>query len=161
MTFSIDLLNEKEWMGEDSYLELDGFIHVARFPLEGRAVKSSLSPAPVLGNWRFFSVSCSLSVLLWPWCSVAWSYDPRGLFFVTPWTVAHQAPLRMEFSRQEYRSVLPFLLQGIFFPTQGWNPRDSLPLSYLGSPFYGQPSTIALTCLFLLATTLLPYRPKT
>ena len=73
MTFSIDLLNEKEWMGEDSYLELDGFIHVARFPLEGRAVKSSLSPAPVLGNWRFFSVSCSLSVLLWPWCSVAWS----------------------------------------------------------------------------------------
>ena len=28
--------------------------------------------------------------------------------FVTPWTVAHQAPLSMEFSRQEYWSVLPF-----------------------------------------------------
>ena len=26
----------------------------------------------------------------------------------TPWTVACQAPLSMEFSRQEYRSVLPF-----------------------------------------------------
>ena len=28
--------------------------------------------------------------------------------FVTPWTVAHQAPLPMGFSRQEYCSVLPF-----------------------------------------------------
>ena len=26
----------------------------------------------------------------------------------TPWTVAHQAPLYMEFSRQEYWSGLPF-----------------------------------------------------
>ena len=28
--------------------------------------------------------------------------------FVTPWTVAHQAPLSMGFSRQEYWSRLPF-----------------------------------------------------
>ena len=28
--------------------------------------------------------------------------------FATPWTVAHQAPLSKEFSRQEYRSGLPF-----------------------------------------------------
>ena len=28
--------------------------------------------------------------------------------FVTLWTEAHQAPLSMEFSRQEYRSGLPF-----------------------------------------------------
>ena len=28
--------------------------------------------------------------------------------FVTPWTVAHQAPLSLGFSRQEYRSGLPF-----------------------------------------------------
>ena len=28
--------------------------------------------------------------------------------FVTPWTVAHQAPPSMEFSRQEYWSWLPF-----------------------------------------------------
>ena len=28
--------------------------------------------------------------------------------FATPWTVAHQAPLSMEFSRQEYQSGLPF-----------------------------------------------------
>ena len=28
--------------------------------------------------------------------------------FVTPWTAAHQAPLSMGFSRQEYRSGVPF-----------------------------------------------------
>ena len=32
--------------------------------------------------------------------------------FATPWTVAHQAPLPMEFSRQEYWSGLPFPFPG-------------------------------------------------
>ena len=32
----------------------------------------------------------------------------RVRFFATPWTVAHQAPLSMRFSRQEYWSGLPF-----------------------------------------------------
>ena len=41
--------------------------------------------------------------------------------FVTPWTVAHRAPLSMAFPRQEYWSGLPFPTPGIF-PTQGWNP---------------------------------------
>ena len=31
----------------------------------------------------------------------------RVRFFATPWTVAHQAPLPMGFSRQEYWSGLP------------------------------------------------------
>ena len=30
------------------------------------------------------------------------------LSHVTPWTAAHQAPLSMDFSRQEYWSGLPF-----------------------------------------------------
>ena len=59
--------------------------------------------------------------------------------FVTPWTIACQTPLPMEFSKQEYWSGLHFLLQGIF-PTQGSNP--GLPycrqilyhLSQQGSP---------------------------
>ena len=41
--------------------------------------------------------------------------------FVTPWTVAHQAPLSVGFSRQEYWSGLPFPSPGIFL-TQGSNP---------------------------------------
>ena len=32
----------------------------------------------------------------------------RVSLFVTPWTVAHQTPLSMGFSRQEYWSGLPF-----------------------------------------------------
>ena len=41
---------------------------------------------------------------------------------VTPWTVAHQAPLSMGFSRQEYCSGLPFPSPGDL-PTLGPNPR--------------------------------------
>ena len=32
----------------------------------------------------------------------------RVRLFATPWTIAHQAPLSMGFSRQEYWSRLPF-----------------------------------------------------
>ena len=32
----------------------------------------------------------------------------RVRLFATPWTIAHQAPPSMEFSRQEYWSELPF-----------------------------------------------------
>ena len=54
------------------------------------------------------------------------------LTLVTPWTVAHQAPLSMKFSRQEYWSGLPFPSLG-GLPNPGIEPRspalqaDSLP----------------------------------
>ena len=57
----------------------------------------------------------------------------RVRLFATPWIVAHQAPLSVEFSKQEHWSGLP--LQGIF-PAQGSNlhllcqQADSLPLSH-------------------------------
>ena len=57
---------------------------------------------------------------------------------VTPWTVAHQAPLSTGFPRQEYWSGLPFPPPGIF-PVKGLNlglllwQRGSLALNYLGS----------------------------
>ena len=41
--------------------------------------------------------------------------------FVTPWTVAHQALLSMEFSRQEYWGGLPFPPPGDL-PDQGIKP---------------------------------------
>ena len=40
---------------------------------------------------------------------------------VTPWTVAHQSPLSMEFSRQEYWSRLPFPSPGDL-PNPGIEP---------------------------------------
>ena len=59
--------------------------------------------------------------------------------FVAPWTVAHQAPLSMGFSRQEYWSGLPFLPPedlpdpGVKLTSPYWQA-DSLPLSHPGSP---------------------------
>ena len=64
------------------------------------------------------------------------SLSPVWLF-VTPWTVALQTPLSVEFSRQEYWQGLPFPLQEVF-PTRDqahillnlhhWQV-DSLPLA--------------------------------
>ena len=42
-------------------------------------------------------------------------------FFATPWTVAHQAPPSMEFSREEYCSGLPFPSPGDL-PNPGIEP---------------------------------------
>ena len=59
--------------------------------------------------------------------------------FGTPWTVACQAPLSMEFPKQEYWSGLPFPSPGDL-PDPGIEPGfpvfkvNSLPLSHLGSP---------------------------
>ena len=46
------------------------------------------------------------------------SHSVSGLFAI-PWTVAHQAPLPMGFSRLDYWSRLPFPSQGIF-PKRDW-----------------------------------------
>ena len=63
-------------------------------------------------------------------------------FFATPWTVACQAPLSMEFSRQGYWSGLPFPSPGDL-PHPGTEPisptsphwqANSLPLSHVGNP---------------------------
>ena len=80
-----------------------------------------------------------LLLLFFPalWCCAVLSHLSCVRLFVTPWTVAHQAPLSMGFSRQEYWSGF---LQGIFL-TQGSNPgllhcRQILyHLSHQGNPF--------------------------
>ena len=71
--------------------------------------------------------------------------------FVTALTVAHQAPLSMEFCRQEYWSGLPFpslrdLPDSEIKPVSPASPAfqaDSLPLSYQG-PF--QFSSVTQSC---------------
>ena len=74
----------------------------------------------LLGKWKCWLLSC-----VW--------------LFVTPWTLAHQAPLSMEFFRQEYWIGLPFPTPG-FHPNPGIEPRslalqaDSLLLLSLGKP---------------------------
>ena len=49
--------------------------------------------------------------------------------FVTLWTVAHQFPLSMEFSRQEYWSGLPFPSPGDL-PDPGIEPTSALVDDY-------------------------------
>ena len=64
----------------------------------------------------------------------------RVWLFVTPWTVAYEAPLSMEFSRQEYWSGLPYPSPGDL-PDPGIEPRspaweaDALPSKPPGKPY--------------------------
>ena len=56
--------------------------------------------------------------------------------FVTPWTVAYQVPLSIEFSRQEYWS-------GLLFPSLGDLPNlGSKPLSLVSPALAGELLTI-------------------
>ena len=59
----------------------------------------------------------------WPWLStesMCMCVGQSVWIFMTPWTIACQAPLSMRFSRQGYWSELPFPTPGIFL-TQGLN----------------------------------------
>ena len=73
--------------------------------------------SPIL---RVFSIVTSLH-----------TYAQSFQLFVIPWTVAHQAPLSREFSRQEYWSRLPF-------PTPGESslPRDWTCVSIVNAVDY-------------------------
>ena len=82
-----------------------------------------------------YRVSDSHSVVadsLWPHEGSQRNCDPRG-------TVAHQVPLSMEFSRQEYWTVLPFPSPGDLPNPEikPWSPTlqvDSLPSELPGKP---------------------------
>ena len=56
---------------------------------------------------------------IWRFAVVQWLTHMQ--FFGTPWTIAHQAPLSMGFSRQEYWSGWPFPSPGDV-PRQGTKP---------------------------------------
>ena len=59
--------------------------------------------------------------------------------FATPWTVASQAPLYMEFSKQEYWSELPFAPPGDL-PNPGIRPM-SLTSPALAGGFFTTSAT--------------------
>ena len=80
---------------------------------------------------RFYELLTSLCCML--------SRFSRVRLLATPWTVSHQAPLSMGFSRQEYWDGLPCPPPGDL-PNPGIEPIspalqvDSLPLSHQESP---------------------------
>ena len=68
-----------------------------------------------------------------PSCTCVLSCLSHVQLFETLWTIAHQAPLSMGFSRQEYWNGLPFLPPGDL-PNPGIEP-ESLPSPALTSRF--------------------------
>ena len=77
------------------------------------------------------------------WFLVLFNYYVMSNSFVSPWTVAHQAPLSMGIPRQEYWSRLPFL------------PPGGLPDPGIEPVFPWSP---ALVSRFLI--TVLPEKPQ-
>ena len=79
-----------------------------------------------------FEALQSVVQLLWSppyqWCVLS-----HIQLFVTPWTIAHQSPLSMEFSRQEYWYGLPFSSLGDL-PNPGIEP-ESLAAPALAGEF--------------------------
>ena len=75
------------------------------------------------------------------------------LFATTPWTVAHQAPPSMEFSRWEYWSGLPFPSPGDL-PNPGIKPQsptlqaDALPSEPPGNPLESESHSVLLVSLW-------------
>ena len=57
------------------------------------------------------------------WIAIKVKSLSRVQLFMTPWTVVHQAPPSMGFSRQEYWSGLPFISPGDL-PDPGMGPRS-------------------------------------
>ena len=82
------------------------------YSLPGSSVHG-ISQARIL-EWVAISFSRLLLLLLL-------SHFSRVRLFAIPWTVAHQAPLSMEFPRQEYWSRLPFPSHGDL-PNPGIKP---------------------------------------
>ena len=77
-------------------------------------------------------------------CAQSLSYTQ---LFATPWTVAHQAPLSMGFSRQEYWSGLPFPSPGDL-PDPGIEPRSpALQADALTSEPPGMPTPMLASSL--------------
>ena len=78
------------------------------------------------------------------------SHISRVQLFATPWTVAHQAPLSMGFSRQEYWSRLLFPSPGDL-PNPGIKPRSpTLQADSLLSELPEKPMNTGVRSLSLL-----------
>ena len=67
--------------------------------------------------------------------------------FATPWTVAHQAPLSMRFSRQEYWSRLPCPPPG-GLPNPGIKPMFQTHVSYVSCIHTTKPEKLLYTDQF-------------
>ena len=106
----------------------------------------------------YLSASLSLSLFLLWVCSQSVKSLSHVRLFVTQWTIAHQAPLSMGFSRQEYWSVLPCPPPGDL-PKPGIKPRSlALQVDSLLSEPLGKPKNTGVASLFLFQAFFLTYK---
>ena len=113
-----------DWATELNWTELNWTIYIIII----RKIDHTSSPSPRLNVFSFFLLELLLFSLM-------------SNYFVTPWTVAHQALCPWDFPGKNTGVSCHFLLQGIFL-TQGSNSgllhwqADSWPLSHQGSPLF-------------------------
>ena len=77
---------------------------------------------------EWLTLSLSLSDLMMGLCVLSLSHV---WLFASPWTIAHQASLSMEFFRQEYWSGMPFPTPGDL-PASGIKPTSLVPPALSG-----------------------------
>ena len=94
-------------------------------------ISKNTSSGKIIILLSFNNIICYVSIMLGHF-SCVW-------LFATPWTVAHQAPLCMGFSRKEYWSGLPF-------PTPGGLPHLGIePASFTSPALAGRFFTTSTT----------------
>ena len=106
---------------------------------------------PIDGSPPGSTVPGSLQARTLEWVAIsfsnAWKWKVKGKLLscvqvlVTPWTAAHQVPLSMGFSRQEYWSGVPLPSPAVLFNTALWWTWDQsvwyLQLCYFSQDYFG------------------------
>ena len=90
------------------------------------------------------------------WAEMNWSHFSRIWLFAILWTIVHQAPLSMGFSRQEYWSGLPSPPPGDL-PDPGIKP-SSLTSPALAAGFFTTTATQESLCVILKLFNLCSYK---
>ena len=99
---------------------------------EKHSCSTAPSACPLAGRPSVPGVPCAQSL-------------SRVCLFVTPWTVAHQAPLSLGFPMQEYWSGLPFPSPGDL-PNPGIEPASPVCPALVGRFFTAAPSGKMVKC---------------
>ena len=124
-------------------------------------MKKSPKALPPLPESQFYAKTILRSPNLqkgdrsWISSSIAIAVLSHVQLFVAPWTIAHQVLLSLEFSRQEYRSGLPFPTPREF-PNPGIKPVSLVSAALAGGFFTTVPlenTTLSTQKNFDLMTT--------
>ena len=86
------------------YISTKGLRQLLKF---GRIGYFTFEDLNTYSNFNILNIKCILYISVKLIFTVLYLVSQLFQFFVTPWTVAHQASLSMEFSRQESWSGLP------------------------------------------------------